>query len=62
MTESELFYNLPSTRFNIQNEEDLDDALETNVKQINLQIENLEGTRSNLRFKGITSTTIHFDK
>ena len=62
MREGEPIYNLPSTRFNIQHEEDLDDALETTVKEIILQVEKLEGTKSNLRFKATISITIHFDR
>ena len=49
--EQELLYNLPSTRFNIHNEDDLNQAIEDSVKQILLQIEKLEGTMSNLKFK-----------
>ena len=62
MREGEFIYNLPSTRFNIQSEEDVDDALVKSVKQILLQIEKLEGTRSNLKFKRIISITVHYDK
>ena len=36
--------------------------MERGVKEIILQIEQLEGTRSNLRFKATISITIHFDK
>ena len=49
--EQELLYNLPSTRFNIHNEDDLNQAIEDSVKQILLQIEKLEDTMSNLKFK-----------
>ena len=49
--EQELLYNLPSTRFNIHNEDDLNQAIEDSVKQILLQIEKLQGTSSNLKFK-----------
>ena len=49
--EQELLYNLPSTRFNIHNEDDLNQAIEDSVKQILLQFEKLEGTMSNLQFK-----------
>ena len=47
----ELVYALPSTRFNISNEDELTQALEDSVKQILLQIQNLEASASNLRFK-----------
>ena len=36
----ELVYALPSTRFNISNEDELTQALEDSVKQISLQIKN----------------------
>ena len=62
MRESEFIYNLPATRFNIHNEDDLNSALEDSVKQILLQIEQLEGTRSNLRFKRVISITFHYDR
>ena len=62
MREGEPIYNLRSTRCSIENKEDLDDALETTVKEIILQIEKLEGTRSNLGFKAIISITIHFER
>ena len=58
----ELVYALPSTRFNISNEDELTQALEDSVKQILLQIQNLEASTSNLRFKKILSITIHYDK
>ena len=57
----ELVYALPSTRFNISNEDELIQALEDSVKQILLQIHNLEASTSNLRFKNILSITIHYD-
>ena len=47
----ELVDALPSTRFNISNEDELTQALEDSVKQILLQIHNLEASTSNLRFK-----------
>ena len=46
----ELVSALPSTRFNISNEDELTQALEDSVIQIRLQIQNLEGSTSNLRF------------
>ena len=58
----ELVYALPSTRFNISNEDELTQALEDSVKQILLQIQKLEASTSNLRFKQILSITIHYDK
>jgi len=58
----ELVYALPSTRFNISNEDELTQALEDSVKQILLQIQNLEASTSNLRFKKILSITIHYDR
>ena len=58
----ELVYALPSTRFNISNEDELKQALEDSVKQILLQIQNLEASASNLRFKKILTITIHYDK
>ena len=58
----ELVYALPSTRFNISNEDELTQALEDSVKQILLQIQNLEASASNLRFKTILTITIHYDK
>ena len=58
----ELVYALPSTRFNICNEDELTQALEDGVKPIFLQIQNLEASTSNLRFKKILSITIHYDK
>ena len=58
----ELVYALPSTRFNISNEDELTQALEDSVKQILLQLQNLEASASNLVFKEILSITIHYDK
>ena len=58
----ELVYAVPSTRFNISNEDDLTQALEDSVKQILLQIQTLEASTSNLRFKKVLSITIHYDK
>ena len=58
----ELVYALPSTRFNISNEDELTQALADSVKQILLQIQNLEASASNLRFKKFLSITIHYDK
>ena len=58
----ELAYALPSTGFNISNEDELTQALEDSVIQIRLQIHNLEGSTSNLRFKRIVPITIHYDK
>ena len=49
--EPEVLYKLPSTRFNVHNEDDLTQAIEDSVKQILLQIEQLQGTSSNLQFK-----------
>ena len=60
--EREVLYKLPSTRFNVQSEDDLKQAIEDSSKQILLQIEKLQGTSSNLQFKTITSITIHCDK
>ena len=60
--EREVLYKLPSTRFNVHNEDGLKQAIEDSLKQILLQIENLEATSSNLQFKKITSITIHDDK
>ena len=51
MTSAVKKYALPSTRFNISNEDELTQALEDSVKQILLQIQNLEASASNLRFK-----------
>ena len=47
----ELVYALPSTRFSISNEDELTQALENSVKQFLLQIQNLEASASNIRFK-----------
>ena len=58
----ELIYALPSTRFNISNEDELTQALEDSVKQILLQMQNLEASASNLRFKKVLTITIHYDK
>ena len=58
----ELVYALPSTRFNISNEDELTQTLEDSVKQILLQIQNFEASTLNLRFKNILSITIHCDK
>ena len=58
----ELVYALPSTRFNISDEDELTQTLEDSVKQILLQIQNLEASTSNPRFKQILSITIHYDK
>ena len=60
--EKEVSYNLPATRFNIHNEDELTEAIEDSVKQILLQIEKLEALASGLKFKGIVSITIHYDK
>ena len=58
----ELVYALPSTYHPIHNEYELTQALEDSVIQIRLQIQNLEGSTSNLRFRKILSITIHYDK
>lgn len=58
---SQVVMNLPSTRFNIHNEDDLNNALETAVKQILLTIEHLEMTASNLSFVQILRITFHYD-
>ena len=58
----ELVYALPSTRFNISTEDELTQALEDSFKQILLQLQNLEASASNIRFKHILSITIHYDK
>ena len=55
-------YALPSTRFNISNEDELTQALEDSIKQILLQMQNLEAPASNLRFKQILSITIRYDR
>ena len=47
----ELVYALPSTRFNISNEDELTQALEDSVIQIRLQIQNLKGSTSNLNLR-----------
>ena len=49
----ELVYALPSTYYTIHNEDELTQALEDSVKQTFLQIQNLEASTSNLRFKTI---------
>ena len=59
---SEHLYQLPATRYNVHNEDELNQALENSVQQILLKIQDLEGTQSNLVFKKIVSITIHFDK
>ena len=59
---SEHLYQLPATRYNIHNEDELNQALENSVQQILLKIQDLEGTQSNLVFKKIVSITIHVDK
>ena len=58
----ELVYALPSTRFNISNEDEQTQALEDSVIQIRLQIQNLEASTSNWIFKKILSITIHYDR
>ena len=58
----EPIYALPSTYYPIHNQDELTQALEDSVKQILLQMQNLEGSTSNLRFKNIFSITIHYDK
>ena len=58
----ELVYALPSTYHPIHNKYELTQALEDSVIQIRLQIQNLEGSTSNLRFRKILSITIHYDK
>ena len=58
----ELVYALPSTRFNISNEDELTQALEDSVIQIQLQIQNSKSSTSNLRFKKTLSKTIHYDR
>ena len=59
---SEHLYQLPATRHNVHNEDELNQALENSAQQILLTIQTLEGTQSNLVFKNIVSITIHFDK
>ena len=49
----ELAYALPSTYFPVHNQDELTQALEDSVIQIRLQIQNFEGSTSNLRFKNI---------
>ena len=51
VVETEQSYHLPATRYNISNEEELTDALEGSTKQILLNIQDLEGTKSNLNFQ-----------
>ena len=58
----ELVYALPSTYYPIHNEDELTQTLEDSAKQILLQIQILEASTSNLRFKTIVSVTIHYDK
>ena len=58
----ELAYALPSTRFNISNEDELTQALEDSVKRILWQIQNLESSTSNRRYRKVLSITIHYDK
>ena len=58
----ELVYALPSTYYPIHNEDELTQALEDSVKQILLQIQNLEASTSNLRSKKIISVTIRYNK
>ena len=60
--EREVLHKLPSTRFNVHNEDDSKQAIEDSVKQTLLQIEKSQGTSSNLQFKKITSLTFHHDK
>ena len=48
---SEHLYQLPATRYNVHNEDELNHALENSVQQIVLKIQDLEGTQSNLVFK-----------
>ena len=60
--ESEILHNLRSTRFNIHNENDLNKALEDSVKEILLQIEQIEASSSNLKFKKVVSITIPDDR
>ena len=52
---------LPFTRFNIHNENDLNQAIEDSVKQFLFQIKKLEATKSTLKFKQVVSTTIHHE-
>ena len=58
----ELLQNLPATRFDIYNEDDLVRALENSVKQILLGIENIELRASNFQFLKITTITFHYDR
>ena len=59
---SEHLYQLPATRYNVHNEDELNQALENSVQQILLKIQDLKGTQSNLVFKKIVSIAIHVDK
>ena len=59
---AEIIYNLPATRFNVQNEDELTNAIEDSVKQILLSIDNLEGLASGLKFKKVISINIHYDR
>ena len=58
----ELLQNLPATRFDIYNEDELVGALENSVKQILLGIENIELRASNFQFLKITTITFHYDR
>ena len=58
----ELLQNLPATKFDIYNEDDLVRALENSVKQILLGIENIELRASNFQFLKITTITFHYDR
>ena len=58
----ELLQNVPATRFDIYNEDDLVSALENSVKQILLGIENIELRASNFQFLKITTITFHYDR
>ena len=53
LVSQELVYALPSTGFNISNDDELTQALEDSVIQIRLQVQNLEGSTSNLDFKSV---------
>ena len=56
----DLVYDLPSTRFNISNEDELTQALEDSVIQIRVQKQTLEGSTSSLRFNRVVSIIIHY--
>ncbi len=58
----ELLQNLPATRFDIYNEDDLVSALENSAKQILLGIGNMELRASNFQFLKITTITFHYDR